>query len=150
MKLFGNLFSNDPRNFTVRATEAAQLIKSIDTAAITTSFSFFFLRTPLNASITLKWNSWRTSDRAQDFDAIILLDPCSRADTSTQVNSADYVFVNEWCRLRFHQTSVSQWVHVSGHVAKAWNTDAISYWSRALGLIQPCKKRSATRGHRSF
>jgi len=48
-----------------------------------TSLSFFFLRTPLNASIMLKWKSWRTSDNAQDFDAIILFEPCSRAETST-------------------------------------------------------------------
>lgn len=44
-----------------------------------TNLSFF--KVPLKASITPRWYSWRTSDKAQDLLAVCLFDPVSRPVT---------------------------------------------------------------------
>ena len=43
------------------------------------STSLFFFSVPENASITPKWKSWRTRDKAQLLDAVCLFDPASLA-----------------------------------------------------------------------
>ena len=60
---------------------------------VNTSSSWVFLVLPLKASITLRWKSCRTRDKAADWDAFFLLDPCSRACNAVKDN-----WIEEICR----------------------------------------------------
>ena len=60
------------------------------------STSLFFFSVPENASITPKWKSWRTRDKAQLLDAVCLFDPASLATIFLPKMTKDQLYLGSF------------------------------------------------------